>query len=112
LVHVDGLSSVPDLLQSGTTLQMVSKPAGASAASYYAYGWYVQPTPGGKIWSHPGVLSGTRALVIRYPSGINVIALFNLWPPGDFNIDLSDALTRGLAAVQDWPTRDLFGYFP
>jgi N-acyl-D-amino-acid deacylase len=112
LVHVDGLSSVPDLLDGGTTEDMVSKPAGANPDSFYAHGWFVQPTAGGEIWSHAGVLSGTRALVIRYPSGMNVVALFNLWPPGDFSTDLVEALTRGLGEVQDWPARDLFDYFP
>jgi len=112
LVHVDGLSSVPDLLQTTTTSQMLSKPAGANPDYYYAQGWFVQPTSSGDIWSHQGVLSGTRAVVIRYPSGINVIALFNLWPPGEFSTDLMDALGRGLREVQDWPTRNLFDYFP
>lgn len=115
LVHVDGFATVPDLLSSSTTEAMTARAPDSPWGDdlWYANGWYVQPLRGGgEVWSHQGVLSGTRAMIVRYPDGRGWLALFNKWPPGDFSRDMSLALSRAVGSVRSWPAYDLFDYYP
>jgi len=115
LVHVDGDPSVPDLLSEATTAAMVAPPPDNGAWTstlWYARGWYVQPVRGGQLWSHNGVLSGTNATMMRDPSGLSWVAVFNKWPNGGFLADASQRLYEAVRAVPAWPDHDLFEIYP
>ena len=117
LVHMDGLDTVPDVLSSDTIAAMTARPPDIGAWSddvWYARGWYVQRLrDGGTLWSHQGVLSGTRAVMVREPNGLCWLGIFNLWPNGgDFSSDMVGALRNGARAPSSYPSHDLFGFYP
>ena len=88
------------------------KPDGTLADAYYGCGWMVRPHDGSgraNYW-HSGSLPGTNTLLVRRGDGLTWAVLFD---QRSDDAKLSDtaidpALNRAAAAVQDWPTEDLF----
>lgn len=106
------------LLTPKSAQEMYARPApplglatdGTPEAAYYACGWQVRPIgqeEQGKrnIW-HNGSLPGTNTWLIRRWDGLTWAMLFNQRTPGDSEID--GAMHKAAAAVQNWPTQDLF----
>jgi cysteine-rich repeat protein len=117
LVHIDGFDTVPDTLSSDTIAAMTARPPDIGVWNsdvWYARGWYVQRLRnGGELWSHQGVLSGTRAVMVREPGGLCWLGIFNLWPNGgDFSADMVGALRDGARAPGTYPAHDLFAFYP
>ncbi|WP_461534347.1 serine hydrolase domain-containing protein [Sinomicrobium sp.] len=96
LVHVDGFSTVPDILDEGTIQTMTTPPFDYPN---YALGFYVN----GSTWYHGGSYSGSRSHWIRTGSGMCAAIMVN----GDAT-GLDDLLEDIVAASVEWPTEDLF----
>ncbi len=108
MVHVDGLPSKPDFLQSGTYTTMTTKAGIKDAQSKdpnYAFGWV---EGSGYQW-HNGAMTGTIALMVRAPNGFGYAAVVNTRPDGDqFAGLLKQMLDQIVAGVSAWPAYDLF----
>ena len=91
------------------------KADGTLESSYYGCGWLVRPVgKNGKAnYWHNGSLPGTATLLVRRWDGLSWAALFNQ-RSDDNNLpdgDIDPALHRAAAAVEKWPTHDLFPRF-
>lgn len=89
---------------------------GTLKAAYYACGWNVRPVgTAGKFnaW-HTGSLPGTYTLLVRRWDGLSWAALFNQRSLDHKTRDaaIDPALHRAAAAVEKWPTEDLFPRSP
>ncbi|WP_161554472.1 serine hydrolase domain-containing protein [Sinomicrobium soli] len=96
LVHVDGISTVPDILESTTVQTMTTPPFGYQR---YALGFFVN----GSTWYHGGSFPGSRSHWMRTGSGICAAIMVN----GDAT-DLEGLLEDIVAAPVEWPDEDLF----
>jgi N-acyl-D-amino-acid deacylase len=113
LSGVDGRADAPDMLNVSLVVDMVSRPDlpdWEDTATYYGMGWFVQPVRGDANWWHAGALPGSAALIWRREDGVSLAAVFNSSPPTlrRFLEDVTLTLSRGVAAVDDWPEHDLF----
>jgi len=90
------------------------KKDGSLESSYYGCGWSVRPVGEGKAnYWHTGSLPGTNTLFVRLASGLSWAALFNLRSEDKKlpDAEIDPALHRAAAAVEKWPTEDLFPTF-
>lgn len=95
-VHVDGFSTVPDLLESSTIQTMTTPPFNYRQ---YALGFNIN----GSTWSHGGSFSGSRSHWIRTASGFCAAIMVN----GNAN-NLQTLLENIVSASVEWPEGDLF----
>lgn len=103
MVHVDGFSTVPDLL-SPSAIQIMTT---ASPRSNYASGLLVNSS---NNWWHGGSLSGSRTWIVRTAKGYNWAILMNT---RSTDSEFTSALDKLVwPAVNDaatpWPDIDLF----
>ncbi len=70
-IHVDGFSTVPDILQERSISEMTTP---TPANSGYAKGWAVNSA---QNWWHAGSLPGTTSLMVRTSTGLCWAALAN-----------------------------------
>lgn len=96
LVHVDGSSSVPDILQNETIQTMTTPPF---SYRQYALGFNIS----GNTWSHGGSFSGSRSHWMRTGSGFSAAIMVN----GDAS-NIQTVLTNIVSASVEWPDQDLF----
>lgn len=61
-------------------------------------------------WSHDGAFAGSRTLLLRFPDGVVLAALFNSRPWNDWSFiaELRRGLQNATQAVQHWPDYDCF----
>jgi CubicO group peptidase (beta-lactamase class C family) len=81
LFTVDGMASLPDLLQAATRTAMTTASAvnpGSATMAGYARGWSVNSV--GTIW-HDGTLPGTQAILVRLSDGRAWCAVCNTGRP-------------------------------
>jgi len=95
-VHVDGVATVPDLLE-GTTIQTMTTPP--FDYQRYALGFNID----GSTWSHGGSFPGSRSHWIRTGSGVCAAIMVN----GDAS-DLQSLLENIISAPVEWPNENLF----
>ena len=106
IASIDGCSVLPDVISSQSVKAMTQQmPSGD-----YSLGWNY--TPVGRPWIRTGSLSGTSALVMRYPDGQCWILLTNTstWKGHGFSIDtisLFEKLRKKYMKLM--PKRNLFG---
>ena len=106
IASIDGCSVLPDVISPQSVKAMTQQmPSGD-----YSLGWNY--TPVGRPWIRTGSLSGTSALVMRYPDGQCWILLTNTstWKGHGFSIDtisLFEKLRKKYMKLM--PKRDLFG---
>ena len=103
LVHVDGYSAKPDLLQPSSIETMTT---GSSAKPGYACGWGVNANGN---WEHMGGMPGTATLIIRGANGWGFVLLANSRSPDQrFVRDMDLVLWTALARLDGAPEYDLF----
>lgn len=95
-VHVDGIATVPDLLE-GTTIQAMTTPP--FDYQRYALGFNID----GSTWSHGGSFPGSRSHWIRTGSGVCAAVMVN----GDAS-NLQTLLENIISAPVEWPNENLF----
>jgi len=95
-VHMDGVTTVPDILQSSSIQTMTTPPF---AYQGYALGMYVQGTK----WYHGGSFSGSRSHWMRNGSGYCAVVFANSSVSG-----LQELLESIVAVPSGWPEKDLF----
>ncbi len=106
IASIDGCSVLPDVISPQSVKAMTQQmPSGD-----YSLGWNY--TPVGRPWIRTGSLSGTSALVMRYPDGQCWILLTNTstWKGHGFSIDtisLFEKLRKKYMKLM--PKRNLFG---
>ena len=93
--HVDGLSSVPDIL-SAKSIRAMTEPVEVSGN--YACGWAVDEH---RNWWHNGSLPGTSAQLMRTGRGLCWSALANFRAEG-IDPALEDMMWRMARAVPGW----------
>lgn len=102
---IDGIDAKPDILSKESVRQMTTP-----AADYgFSLGWNF--TPVGQPWVRTGSLSGTSAIVLRYPDGECWVLITNTstWKGHGFSKDtmaLFEKLRKKYGAKM--PKRDLF----
>ena len=104
ILAVDGFSTVPDILNSGSITTMTT---GSSANTSYAKGWSVN-TAGN--WWHTGALDGTATFMARTSGGYTWAFHFNSRSSSSnaFWSALDDLPWNCLASTTTFPTHDLF----
>ena len=95
-VHMDGVATVPDVLQASSIQTMTTPPF---AHQGYALGMYVQGTK----WYHGGSFSGSRSHGMRTGSGYCAVVFANSSVSG-----LQELLESVVAQPVSWPEQDLF----
>lgn len=105
IASVDGCSVVPDVISLQSVKDMTRQMPGGD----YSLGWNF--TPVGRPWVRTGSLSGTSALVMRYPDGQCWILITNTstWKGHGFSLDtirLFDMLRKKY--MPKMPKRNLF----
>ncbi len=113
VLSVDGQPSPPDILQPETIQLMITRPDlpdWQDSDYYYALGWEISADGTRNIWSHDGVMPGTRSLLAVTSDGYAVALVFNSDPQrgGEFMQEVVDAIRRTADEQTDWPARDLF----
>ncbi len=106
IASIDGCSVLPDVISPQSVKAMTQQ----MPSSDYSLGWNY--TPVGRPWIRTGSLSGTSALVMRYPDGQCWILLTNTstWKGHGFSIDtisLFEKLRKKYMKLM--PKRNLFG---
>ncbi|WP_343701551.1 serine hydrolase domain-containing protein [Chitinophaga sp.] len=104
MVHVDGLSSVPDILTPAIKDTMIT-PFFANQA--YACGWNISAQGS---WYHAGSFPGSSSFWMRRNDGMSGIALVNSRSTSSaFSNDLLQLVQRMLlSSTIAWPNVDLF----
>lgn len=104
MVHVDGLSTVPDILTAALKDTMIT-PYFANQA--YACGWSISAQGS---WYHSGSFPGSSSFWMRRNDGMSGIALVNSQSTNaTFSNDLLQLVQRMLlSSTIAWPTVDLF----
>ena len=105
IAAVDLIKAKPDILSDKSIRMMTTE----AADHGFSLGWNF--TPNGKAWTRTGSLSGTSALVIRYPDGQCWVLMTNTstWKGHGFSKDtraLFDKLRKKFTPRM--PRRDLF----
>jgi len=113
------------LLAARSIQEMWSRPAGAAGlnaknqpkAAYYGCGWNIRPSGDtGRLTAwHTGLIPGTSTLLVRRFDGLNWAVLFNTEANADgktLSSLIDGPMHEAAAAVQKWPTIDLFAKFP
>lgn len=113
------------LLAAKSIQEMWARPAGAAGygpknqpkASYYGCGWSVRPVgDSGRVTAwHTGLIPGTSTLLVRRHDGFNWAVLFNTEANAEgktLSTLIDSPMHESAAAVQKWPTIDLFAKFP
>lgn len=95
-VHINGFSSVPDILESSTIQTMTTPPF---AYKSYALGIRVN----GSKWSHGGSFSGSRSQWLRNGAGFVSMIMVN----GNAS-NLQTLLEDIVGSPVEWPDQDLF----
>src|SRR5690606_18580496 len=95
-VHIDGSSSVPDILESNTIQTMTTPPY-----NYRNYGLGIMLNGG--TWYHGGSYSGSRSHWLRTGSGFVAAIMVN----GNAS-NLQTLLENIVSASVEWPDQDLF----
>ena len=113
LNHVDGRTSVPDIIGPGIVAEMTGSGPDqcAGGACYYAFGWWVRPNQGDATWWHGGDLPGTKSILVRSMNNFAWVALFNTAAPNEFTSELDVALWNAIGSAASLPTHDLFSTF-
>lgn len=105
IVHVDGIETVPDILNS-TTIEVMTTP---SEVQNYAAGWSVSSSS--EAWWHVGSLPGTAASIDRSSGGFNWIIICNSNPQNNSSI-FQDMIGIVANAINNpnisWPEVDFF----
>ncbi|HSR53045.1 MAG TPA: DUF5719 family protein [Acidobacteriota bacterium] len=102
----------PAPLSDPTVEEMLSRPSfPTSPGYYYGLSWEVQPSSGGRNWSHSGSMPGTSSLLFNSPSGLTFAVIFNSAPANhtQFWNDFPSRLSTAFATVEEWPDNDRFG---
>lgn len=107
IAAVDGDTTIPDIL-SKASVQLMTR---EMPDHDFSLGWNF--TPANRPWVRTGSLSGTSALVLRYPDGECWVFITNTstWKGHDFSNDtmrLFERLRKKYGAVM--PRQDLFFY--
>jgi len=121
LTGIDGRRGVPALLNEATRRQMLARPphASATAPTYYAMGFSVQPVDTRFSFWHSGSLPGTRTYIVSFANGRAYAVLFNLRPQASessiaegaadpFLQELNRNMNTAFGQVTAWPAHDLF----
>jgi len=93
---MDGVATVPDVLQSATLQTMVTPPFSYRS---YALGMYVD----GSKWYHGGSYFGSRSHWMRNGSGFCAVVFVNSSASG-----LQELLESIVASPVEWPDKNLF----
>jgi CubicO group peptidase (beta-lactamase class C family) len=103
MTHIDGFSSVPDILNPPTIQLLTTR----SVLSGYACGLHVN-TNGN--WWHSGSLTGTRAWIVRSASGYCWAILMNKsCSHSEFDTALDNLIWTAIRTPDAvWPETDLF----
>jgi CubicO group peptidase (beta-lactamase class C family) len=100
------------LLKPETIQQMMERDSKLWPATnvWHGLGWVVQPAAGGLVWFHDGEHRGSRSILVHWPNGLSMAALFNTCPERsrDFINEVISSINAGLAQVTAWPEHDLF----
>jgi CubicO group peptidase (beta-lactamase class C family) len=106
LVHVDGSSTVPDILTAQSHTLMLTAAHVRDAAGKdpnYGFGWEVNPQ-----W-HNGAMDGTIAEEVVLPNGFAYAFIVNTRPGADLFAGKLDAVIQSiLSTVTAWPSYNLF----
>jgi len=104
LTAVDGFSEQPDIL-SKESVAMMSDPSDAGKG---LYGWRGSDKYG--TWWRTGYLTGSSALIVRQPDGLNWVMLTNTSTYKDSRIHryTSRMMFRAVNQIRQWPMMDLF----
>jgi CubicO group peptidase (beta-lactamase class C family) len=104
LTAVDGFDEQPDIL-SKKSIAMMSDP---SIAGKGLYGWRGSDKYG--TWWRTGYLTGSSALIVRQPDGVNWVILTNTSTYKDSRIHryTSRMMFGAVNKVRHWPMLDLF----
>ena len=103
LVHADGFSSKPDILDA-QSISIMTTPSSVNAS--YACGWAVNPA---NNWWHIGSLPGTETEIIRAAIGWNWVVLLNSRSTQpSFEADLDQLFWTAQGRLVASPDYDLF----
>jgi len=104
LTAIDGFNEQPDIL-SKASIAMMSDP---SIAGKGLYGWRGSDKYG--TWWRTGYLTGSSALIVRQPDGVNWVILTNTSTYKDSKIHryTSRMMFGAVNKVRHWPMLDLF----
>ena len=97
LMHVDGFSYTPNILDK-KTIAIMTTPSAVSASSHYAKGWAVNSAPN---WWHVGSLPGSVTVVVRTASGLCWAAFTNTRTPG-MEAALDQMMWKMVKSVPSW----------
>jgi CubicO group peptidase (beta-lactamase class C family) len=101
LVHVDGFSTKPDILNPESIRTMTTP-----ASPGYAKGWCVNRF---NNWWHNGSLQGSLSFMVRTQNGFCMVALINSrrWK-SSMDVELDKLTWDMIRKVTIWPKTDLF----
>ena len=101
---MDGFNEQPDIL-SKESIAMMSDP---SIAGKGLYGWRGSDKYG--TWWRTGYLTGSSALIVRQPDGLNWVMITNTSTYKDSRIHryTSRMMFEAVNKVRHWPMLDLF----
>ena len=105
VASIDGLPGVTDILRPQTVAYMTREMPDHG----FSIGWNF--TPNGKPWSRTGSLSGTSALVLRYPDGQIWVLVTNTstWKGHGFSHDTMELFEKLRSKYRaKMPKRNLF----
>ncbi len=112
---IDGSNERTTVLSKASWQFMISRPEPplwVDGAYYYGAGCFVRPTNGdANVW-HGGAMWGTSTLLVRAASGLSWAAVFNVWPPREFDSELDKGCWDAVRGVTAWPEHDLFNQYP
>lgn len=106
LVAIDGFDFREDILKTESIEEMTK-----SSKRIRPFGW--TGTDNNGFWWRTGTLSGTSVLLKREQNGLSWVLVINTTPKygARFPVQINKTMIKGLAAVDDWPTYDLFDYY-
>ncbi len=104
IASIDGLPAKPDILKQ-ETIEMMTDPCESGEG---LFGWRGSDKYG--TWWRTGTLSGTTALIMRLPNGLNWIVLLNTSAYKRMRIhhNLARTIFAATYRMNSWPDQDLF----
>ncbi len=106
VLAVDGLNTLPDLLQP-RTIDLMTNQNQIDSLNNPEIGWRYC---GAQTWLRTGSFGGTHALLARQANGLTWVWVSNTsaWRGPNFSNDVWEMMNQALAQVTQWPERDFF----